>query len=392
MNILLQVFSCDPQRGGEFAVSWGWIQKLNENLRDGDKIYVITRKGNIEKINQKNLKNVQIISVDYPQILNTIFKESGIMFMLWQYYAYKAAQRTKIKFDVIHVYSLSDFRRAGYWYRFDDSYTIFGPVGGYQMCSKSLEGYDDSQRLRNWVNCYCRRSPIYKAKIKKYKKVYACNPETAEILPGAELLPDVPLNPIFKNLDIRREKNDVTTLLFCGRLIKKKGLLLLIDVISKIPDSYSIQLLIYGDGPLKEELELLIKSKNLKSKVFIKGSADYADMTEIYKNADIFLFPSLRESGGSVLIEAMAHKLPIIGLKKGLGQILSKKHVGLFIEANDIKDVIIENYKSAITELIDNPELRETMGNSGYIYVNREFTWDVMFSKVYGSILGLEGR
>ena len=169
-------------------------------------------------------------------------------------------------------------------------------------------------------------------------------------------------------------------------------MLLLIDVISKIPDSYSIQLLIYGDGPLKEKLELLIKSKNLKSKVFIKGSADYADMTEIYKNADIFLFPSLRESGGSVLIEAMALKLPIIGLKKGLGQSLSKKHVGLFIEANDIKDVIIENYKSAITELIDNPELRETMGNNGYIYVNREFTWDVMLSKVYGSILGLEGR
>ncbi len=69
MNILLQVFSCDPQRDGEFAVSWGWIQKLNENLRDGDKIYVITRKGNIEKINQKNLKNVHMLSKVYGSIL-----------------------------------------------------------------------------------------------------------------------------------------------------------------------------------------------------------------------------------------------------------------------------------------------------------------------------------
>lgn len=385
MNILIQAFSCNPNRGGEFAVSWGWIKELNNKLKDDDRIYIVTRSGNIKSIESEHLEHVKILEVKYPHIIYRVFKERSIMFSFWQYYAYKAAKKLKIQFDIIHVYSLSDFRRIGYWYKFKNSYTIFGPVGGYQMGDKSLREYDESQWKRNLVNMYCRLSPLYKNKVKRYSKVYACNPETTAILPGAELLPDVPLNSKFQNLNIRHEIKDKITLLFCGRLIIKKGVLLLLDVIKKIPNQYNYELLIYGDGPMKSKLENIIIENELEDKVFIKGAVPYDKISEVYANADIFLFPSLRESGGSVLIEAMAHKLPIIGLKKSLGCILAEKNAGLFIETRDTKENIIENFKKAIIEMIMSSQLREKLGENGYKYVNKEFTWPYMFNKIYGN-------
>lgn len=387
MNILIQAFSCDPDRGGEFAVSWGWIKQLDRQLKKGDIIYVATRRGNIKKIENEHLEHVKILQVRYPKILYSIFKESSFMFLFWQYYAYKAAKKLKIRFNIIHVYSLSDFRRIGFWYRFKDSYTILGPVGGYQMCSKSLLDYDEKQWKRNLVNLYCKYSPIYRSKVEKYSKVYACNPETLSVLPGAELLPDVPLNTNFQNLPLEYKIHKKITLLFCGRLIKKKGVLLLLDVIEQIPEKYNFELLIYGEGTIKKQIQEIIINKKLDNKVYLKDAVSYTRISEVYRNADIFVFPSLRESGGSVLIEAMAHGLPIVGLKKSLGRLLNEHNTGLFIETNDTKENIVENYKNAIIKLMVDPKLRERMGRNGYNYVNEKFIWNVMFKRVYGDIL-----
>lgn len=42
MNILLQAYACAPDKGGEFAVSWGWLSHLNATLAIGDWIYVVS--------------------------------------------------------------------------------------------------------------------------------------------------------------------------------------------------------------------------------------------------------------------------------------------------------------------------------------------------------------
>ena len=204
MNILIQAWSCDPYRGGEFAVSWGWIANLDRVLKQGDKIYVCSRGLREEDIVKEGLKHVELLKVKFPHIFYEIFRESSMTYILWQHYAYYAAKKLGITFDIIHVYSLSDFRKPGIWYKFKDAYTIYGPVGGGQYCPKALISYDDSSRwFREAVNEYCRYSPIFRYKIRRYSKCYACNYETAKLLPGAELLPDVPLNDKLKGLRVK---------------------------------------------------------------------------------------------------------------------------------------------------------------------------------------------
>lgn len=393
MNILIQAYMCAPDRGGEFAVSWGWLSRLEKRLGSDDQIYVVSDSLKKEHLEEFHLDRVKILRVNYPQKLYGLLKHTRIWFILWQRYAYLAAMKSGIKFNLVHVYSLSDFRRIGVWYKMPDAISILGPVGGGQKCPDSLLCYDNvSRKYRDIINLYCKYSPLYKNKVKKYTYSYACNYETQEFLPGSAVLPDVPLNDKLRFMEIPQKNNPVPIILFCGRLINKKGLLLLIDSIAKIDKSKNFEVHIYGEGSQQKELEHKINSLNLQRRIFLKGFVHYDQMSAVYQSADIFVMPSLRESGGSVLIEAMAHKLPIVALNMALPRILNEYDVGRFVDTRATKDAIQSQFASYLTELISNKELREQLGNNGYNYVNTELTWDKVIDVIYGKTIFLKNK
>lgn len=77
------------------------------------------------------------------------------------------SKEKNLRLDVIHCYSLSDFRFPGFWSNMKGAYTIFGPVGGGQRCPKALIRYDDkSHYLRDFVNWLCKVNPMYALQVK----------------------------------------------------------------------------------------------------------------------------------------------------------------------------------------------------------------------------------
>lgn len=384
MNYLIQAYACSPYKGGEYAVSWGWITHLDKKVKDNDRIYVISLTLTQKDIVDFQLKHVQLISIsgmDKWLFLNY----NAIYYRIWQRKAYLTIKRSKINFDVCHVYSLSDFRHPGNWWKLKNCKTIFGPVGGGQECSSALKQYDDKfGKLRTMVNVMQVHNPFFKLKISRFYKVYACNRETLVRLNTGSILPDVPLNDKFSNLIIEKRNDEVVTIISVGRLINKKGLLLLLDVLSLLDTQVKWECLIYGDGDQKEVIQRKIIDLNLQDKVRLMGSIQYDEMSKVYEKADIFILPSLRESGGSVLIEAMAHKLPLIALKMSLADIISEYNVGLFVNINQCKLAILKEFSYKIKRLIESPKLRKVCGENGYEYVNSELNWDKMIAEVYG--------
>ena len=336
----------------------------------------------------KKLEHVKLLEVKYPKKLYKLLKHTKIWYVLWQRYAYHEALNSGVSFDVVHVYSLSDYRRIGIWYKMKNAQTILGPVGGGQSCPKSLIVYDNFSHIyRDVINIYCRYSIFFKRKVSLYKQCYACNYETAAFLPNAAILPDVPLNDRLRSLSVKRKEHEKVVLLYCGRLINKKGLMLLLDIASKIPEMYNYELLIYGEGNQKNALQYRIHELGLGKRVFLKGFVSYDEMSNVYARADVFVLPSLRESGGSVLVEAMAHGLPIVSLNMALSRILSDYDVGLFVDINGSKESIINEFATNLVTLIENRTLRVTLGTNGYNYVNSKLTWDEMINQVYGNYL-----
>lgn len=176
MNILLQLYACAIDRGGEFAVSWGLLSRLDALLGDSDKIYVLSLTLEKNCVKQQKLKHVELLEVIGLQKIAYLGK---LYYPAWQHLAYQTVLKLGIHFDIIHLYSLSDFRQIGKWYKIKDSYTILGSVGGGQKCPKSLISYDDKSHIvRDFVNFYCKLSPFYQSKVKKYNKSYVCNYET----------------------------------------------------------------------------------------------------------------------------------------------------------------------------------------------------------------------
>lgn len=409
MNILLSSYSVNPLHGSEDGVGWNWLLKCSENFHaPDDRIWLLTKKYNERDtragIEKAGLKNVELAIVDVPPVLNW-FREKYSFFhhmyyILWQITAYNWAKNSGIKFDIIHHVTMGDFRIPGYMYRFKDAYTIFGPVGGGQCTPKSLKCYERSrlaEKFREAVNKSRAVSPLYRSKIKRFNAVYAINGETGDIISQAagrpcDLLIEMALPFELKNLHIDERNNKTVKIIFVGRLIEKKGLMLLADIIKEMDKSLDFKVEIYGSGPVEKQLQNFINKNSLESKVRLCGSVKHSEISGVYSKADVLIMPSLRETSGNVLAEAMAHKLPVAALDMSVCSEFKKYGCGLFVNTNQSREKIISDFAANLTELVNSAELRRRLGQSGYEYANSRLCWDKKFKTVYGGFLNKDDK
>ena len=68
---------------------------------------------------------------------------------------------------------------------------------------------------------------------------------------------------------------------------------------------------IYGEGDQRSYLEKFVENSGLENKVIFHGKIPFDEMQNAYKNADIYALPSLCESTGTAVFEALANKLPV---------------------------------------------------------------------------------
>lgn len=153
------------------------------------------------------------------------------------------------------------------------------------------------------------------------------------------------------------------------------------NVLEKVPDA---KLLIIGEGKMKKILiDLTIKLKLERNIFFVPPVAETA---EVLSAMDIFVLPSLEEGLGLSLMEAMAAGRAVIGSDiGGIRSLIKDRETGLLVPAAD-KDRIA----CAISELLDNPGLRESLGTQARIFIKNNFSQSRMLSeteKIYYACL-----
>jgi GalNAc-alpha-(1->4)-GalNAc-alpha-(1->3)-diNAcBac-PP-undecaprenol alpha-1,4-N-acetyl-D-galactosaminyltransferase len=100
-------------------------------------------------------------------------------------------------------------------------------------------------------------------------------------------------------------------LLAVGRLAPQKGFDILIEAFALAAASIpEWDLSIYGDGPMKTELENQIAARGLEDRVFLMASV--SDIVAVYRSADAFVHPARYEGYPNVILEALASGLPVI--------------------------------------------------------------------------------
>lgn len=171
---------------------------------------------------------------------------------------------------------------------------------------------------------------------------------------------------------IERKPSGKVKILFIGRLVEKKGATYAIKafnrVLGEIPD---IELRMIGDGPLKDEVNDLIRKLNLDGKVLLLGGQPQSIVLKEIAEADIFFLPSLtaengdREGSPVSILEAEATGLPIVStIHTGIPEIVNDGETGFLVPEKDIP-AMAERLK----ELVANPELRIKMGKAARRHV-----------------------
>ena len=397
MNYLISAYSVNPYKGSEDSIGWNWVLQYEKNYKGGDRIILLTKKFNEKDtrrgLKEFNIQHVELVIVDVPNALNW-FREKHSAFhhmyyILWQHWAWLWGKHSGIRFDVIHHVTMNDYRIPSELYKAKGAKVIWGPMGGAQVTPKSLKVYEKNQLVasfREFVNKSCSWNPLYKKALRSYYKIYCINNETQKQISrivgkDVPLMPELALRDEYKNLPIRKRNNDILKIVFVGRLIGKKGIAFLVDALSLMPTDMDWELLIFGDGDDRVLIEKQIADSGIGKNVKLMGNRPLSQIAEAYQQADVFVLPSLRETSGNVLLEAMAYAVPIVAFDTSFCKELANKQSGIFVNVNQSLDKIKKDFCDAIIKLAEDKTLREKFGRNGYEYANR-LTWEDKYKKI----------
>lgn len=185
-----------------------------------------------------------------------------------------------------------------------------------------------------------------------------------------------------ESISALNQSRDRINLLFVGRLVPYKGADMLIQAISKLTPAIQnkITLTIVGDGSERKLLTQRAETLNLTDKIHFTGWIDQQATLQYYRQSDIFCFPSIREFGGAVVIEAMANGLPCIVVNNGgIGEYVTEE-TGFRIDPVS-RNFVIQELKTCIEQLVDNPELQKTM-SSNAIQRAKAFAWNTKTEQI----------
>lgn len=160
-----------------------------------------------------------------------------------------------------------------------------------------------------------------------------------------------------KRIENYFNQEDKKVILFVGRFVEIKGITYLIEAMKKI----DALLVIVGKGPDEEKIKK--QAEGCKEKVLFMGPQDHSVLPTIYASSDIFIIPSITLAGGvtegapTVITEAMASGLPVIGTNTGgIPELISDGENGLIIKEKNSEDIV-----EKVNFLINNPEIYQKM-------------------------------
>jgi glycosyltransferase involved in cell wall biosynthesis len=289
-------------------------------------------------------------------------------------------------FDVIHHVTLNAIDLPGFLWVLPPAF-YWGPVGGGQLPPRVLRAYYGrawtGEQLRAIRKRLVLANPIVRRAVRHSACVLVANEDTERILfrmkpkrllRELEAAIDLPESDSSNSTDPGRDDH-AFTIIWAGRLIPRKAPLLAVHVLMELRRrGVDARMTMVGDGPLRAKVMATVQSLQLQDCVSLLGAIPHSQMCNVYAQGDVFLFSSLQDTSGNVILEAMAYALPVVALDhQGAAEIVSVDS-GIKIPIIESKQVI-SDMASALHQLACNPDLRRRMAEAGRRRVFEAFSW-----------------
>ena len=397
-SILLSSFACSPLWGSEPGVGWQWLRRL---ARDHH-VTLLTHayfRNHLEPAMASEGLSVQVRYVQAPGFGVHAHRQlnSRSYYTWWQYWARREAKQLLAtqRFDLIHHLTWGTLRFPCFLGGLGVP-LVMGPLGGGECAPLRLfAGLPWSERAFETARLAALKvasiDPIATWGPRRACLVLCKSAESVSALPQAVrgralVMPEIGSPP----LEPTRRSSPVSTaarrwrFLFAGRLLGVKGVSIALGAIETlVRQGHDVHLSIAGDGPLRAHLQDEANRRGIQDRIEFLGWIPRDQMLDTYRDADLFVFPSLHDSSGNVVLEALSRGLPVVCLDLGGPQLYVDESCGIVVSTRGRSRSEVEAaLAGAIAGVLAEPGRLQAMSRSAVVHASRQ-SWDAVVARAY---------
>ena len=388
-RVLLIAPTCDGEDIGEAWVAYQWAKELSERAE----LTLLTscKRGHTPMARQ--LPGARVIEWAEPkgvgrfERLNSLMQPGYLPFAVrsrrWIRQRLAAGETFDVAHQVIPVAMRYPSPAVGLGIPF-----VIGPVGGSLASPAAFAAEEGAtpwyQRLRALDAWRMRTDPLLRTTYERADCVVGVADYVRDILEPLtlrrfEVMSETAVERVPDPID-RMGRSGPVRVLHVGRIVRTKGLRDTIRALGMVRD-LDVTLDVLGDGNDREACEELVAELGLYDRVTFHGAVPRAAVDGFYRRADVFCFPSYREPGGNVALEAMSFGLPVIVCRRG-GPGANVDDSCAIQLASDSPEQLATDCASAIRTLVEHPGLRERMGAAARERIATTHLWRHRFARM----------
>src|SRR5258708_6120913 len=395
LKVLISAYACEPFKGSEPEVGWQWGLQM---ARFHD-VTVLTRANNRPAIEQglAALDGEQPVPKFIYHDLNAVLlnmkrrsRAIQLYYVLWQRSARELIQHLHEadQYDLMHHVTFAGFRYpVAVWGH--GVPVIWGPIGGIESIPSQLLPWSHPvslvrESVRNAHNLL-QAAPFHvlPQRARASTTILASTPEMRRALArlgfDSRLMATIGLKTSELPYQPHRPATGPLKLLFVGNIITLKGLDLAFEALKESQTNATLTLV--GEGDFLAASKRQVAKLHLEDRVFFQGRLPRDQVLKLYAGYDIFLFPSLHDTGGYALIEAMINELPVICLDCGGSPRAVRENRGIRVHHGPGKGVIT-GLAEAIRKYDRDRRLVLVHGAAARQSILQHYEWDVKGQKM----------
>lgn len=375
--ILMIAYACNPEGGGEHWLGWGWAEQAAKNYS----VHLITTPNACAQV-EKHAPRHGIIPyfVEQPKA-GRWGRKIG-----WQSRVAELAAKlhSQQRFQIVHQTTFHTFRVPFLAANLGIP-SVWGPVAGGESVPPGFStdlGNDRFEELgRKLVNRVWLMHPKIKQSLANVGAMFVSNRTTLNFLPTSVhgkcvVVPPNALRPEDEQYPEPqlRPNGDTFHLIYVGNCVATRAMPIVFDALrrAKLPNT---KLTVVGAGTALERWKKGASDLVASGVVEFTGAVTRDRLPELYGRSHVLVFPALRDSGGSALLEAMARGVPVLCLDWGGPGEMVDSESGIKIPVGT-RDETVVSFAAAMIRLKESAELRLKLARAARERAVKLFRWD----------------
>lgn len=379
MRVLLSAYACEPGKGSEPGVGWRWAIEI---ARRGHDVTVLTRANNRANIeagiadSRDFPANIKFVYYDLPAWMMKVKRRFGavhLYYAIWQCGAYYYVKKitNQCRYDIVHHVTFGGVWHFSLLGNLKIPF-VLGPIGGGETSpfwlrwKTSLYG-GVCDTIRDILNSFSIYNVSFIVAMRKAYKIYAKTPATMALFPkkyhrkiqnNIEIGIDRLWHDYEDKIDHSHINERYSRIIYVGRYSYWKGMMIGLEGFAEArATNKRLTLTMVGKGPEERRWRKKAAQLGIDDAITWISWVDQQDLQKVYSSHGVLIFPSLHDSSGNVILESLAHGLPVVCLKLGGPGVIVDDSCGRAIETgHGDYSRLVKDFSQSLLDFTESPE------------------------------------